>query len=155
MSDATYQAKVHMEGPDKFVVENGGLMEVNGGNQPHKVSLAAAAGGSNVSEITVTVTDNKGVAIAAVFNLDIWLSDDADGQGLTGTSASGAVQAKAASGTDLQVYSAKKAIRVQTLKTGVYTLSITDTGKTAFKVCAQIPGTARPSIITLATGNYG
>jgi hypothetical protein len=42
---------------------------------------------------------------------------------------------------------------VQTLATGVFTLEITDTGKTAFKVCAYSGG--KTTVLTLATENYG
>jgi predicted RecA/RadA family phage recombinase len=127
---------------------------VNDVGTPLTVSMAAAAGGSNVTEVTVTVKDAAGNTVAAVHHLDLWLSDDVDGQGLTGTTASGAVAAKAASGTDIVAYVAKKALRVQTLKTGVYILSITDTAKTAFKVAASINGKTTVGL-TLATGNYG
>lgn len=125
-------------------------------DMPASVTFAAAAGGANVCEVTITVKDAAGVAIAEVFNLDVWLSDAATGAGLTSTSASGTVQAKAASGADLEVMTAKKAIRVQTLATGIYILEITDTAKTAFYVCAQVPGTGKTVVSTvLATGDYG
>jgi predicted RecA/RadA family phage recombinase len=127
---------------------------VNDVGTPLTVAMAAAAGAANVSEVTVTVKDAAGNTVAAVHNLDLWLSDDADGEGLTGTTASGAVAAKAASGTDLVAYVAKKALRVQTKKTGVYVLSITDTAKTAFKVCGAINGKTVVGV-TLATASYG
>jgi hypothetical protein len=118
------------------------------------VTAVAAAGGSNVSEVTITVTNTDGVVQAGVHHLDVYLSDSAAGAGLTATTASGAVAAKAASGTDLVVYSAKKAMRVQTLATGVYILSITDSAKTAFKICVGL-GAQVTVAATLVTGNYG
>lgn len=121
---------------------------------PATATFAYAAGAANVAEVTVTVKDAAGNAVAAVHNFDLWLSDDADGQGLTGTTASGAVAAKAASGVDLQVYTAKKAQRVQSLKTGVYVLSITDTAKTTFRPCVSIAGRTVVGA-ALAAGNYG
>lgn len=123
-------------------------------NQPYTVTFSPAAGSSNVCEVTITVKDYDGTTVAAVHNLDIWLSDAATGAGLTATSASGAVAAKAASGVDLQIYSAKKAWHIQTLATGVYILSITDSGKTAFYPCASI---ATQTVVgtQLVTGNYG
>jgi len=120
------------------------------------LAFAAAAGGANVCEVTITVRDAAGATIAEAFNLDVWLSDAATGAGLTGTSASGAVAAKAASGTDLSTYVAKKALRVQTLATGVYILSITDAAKTGFYPCGTCPGTGRTVVgAQLVTGNYG
>jgi len=120
------------------------------------ISFAAAAGGANVSEVTITVRDAAGNAIAKPFILDVWLSDAATGIGLTGTTASGTVQAKAASGTDLQAVTAKKHLRVQTLATGIYILEITDSAKTAFYACAALPTTGEVQVsAVLATGNYG
>lgn len=123
-------------------------------NQPYSVTFSPAAGSANVCEITITVKDYEGTTVADVHNLDIWLSDAATGAGLTATSASGTVAAKAASGVDFQIYSAKKAFRVQTLATGVYILSITDTAKTAFYPCASIAGKTVVGT-QLVTGNYG
>lgn len=123
---------------------------------PADVTFAAAAGGANVCEVTLTVVDAAGVAIAEVFNLDVWLSDAATGAGLTGTLASGTVQVKAASGADLEEVTAKKHLRVQTLADGTYVLEITDTAKTQFYVCAKIPGTGKTAISTqLQTADYG
>lgn len=125
-------------------------------NMPANITFAAAAGGTNVCEVTITVKDAAGATIAGVFNFDIWLSDAATGEGLTATTASGAVAAKSASGTDLVTLVAKKALRVQTLATGVYILSITDSAKTGFYPCAQLPSTGATKIGTqLVTGNYG
>ncbi len=123
---------------------------------PASVSFVAASAAANVCEVTITVLDAAAVAIAEAFLLDVWLSDAATGVGLTGTSASGTVQAKAASGADLEIVAAKKHLRVQTLATGIYILEITDSAKTAFYVCANVPGTGKTAISTvLATDDYG
>ncbi|MBS4051286.1 MAG: hypothetical protein KGZ69_08785 [Methylomonas sp.] len=135
------------------LVAEGAAMSGPGGEARNVTGVAADAA-ANVSEVTITVTDENGDAVAKVHHLDVWLSDDADGQGLTATSASGTVTNKSASGTVLQIYSAKKAIRVQTLKTGIFILEITDSAKTAFKVCASINGKA-VVLATLAAANYG
>ena len=123
---------------------------------PSDIAFTIAAGGANVSEITIAVTDIGGNTIAGVHNLTVLLSDAATGVGLTGTSASGTVQAKSASGTDLAALSAKKALAIQTLADGTYILEITDTAKTTFYVSASIPshGLAQVSRI-LATADYG
>lgn len=120
------------------------------------VTFAAAAGGANVCEVTLTCKDAAGSTIARTQNLTVWLSDASSGAGLTGTAASGTVQAKSASGADLGTLTAKKALVVQTLATGVYTLEITDTGKTGYYVCAAIPGNGKTVVSTqLVTGDYG
>ena len=106
--------------------------------------------------VTITVKDANGDTLAGVYNLDVWLSDAATGAGLTGTSASGTVTAKTASGAVVGTYSAKKALRVQTLATGVFILEITDTAKTAFYVCAALPTSGEAQVATvLATADYG
>jgi hypothetical protein len=122
---------------------------------PATVTLAAAAGAANVCEVTCTVKDAAGVAIPLAIHFDVWLSDAATGAGLTGTTASGTVTAKAASGIVLSTYTAKKALRVQSLGTGVFVLEITDTAKTAFYACVQNPATGATIALLLATGNYG
>lgn len=129
------------------------LDQVHG--QPASVTIAAAAGGSNVCEVTFTVKDVNGTAMTVPTLLTVFLSDAATGVGLTGTSASGTVQAKSASGADWSVLSAKKAIRVQTLANGTYVLEITDSAKTAFYPCAYIDGRKVTVGTQLVTGNYG
>lgn len=121
---------------------------------PATATFAAAAGASNVTEVTITVKDQAGVTVAAVHHFDVWLSDSATCAGLTGTTASGTVQAKAASGVDITVYTAKKSLRVETLATGVYILEVTDSAKTGFFVCAAPAGKAAASA-QLVTGDYG
>lgn len=121
---------------------------------PATTTFAAAAGATNIAEVTITVKDQAGVTVAAVSHLDVWLSDSATCAGITGTAASGTVQAKAASGTDVVVYTAKKSLRVETLATGVYVLEITDSAKTGYYVCSAVAGKAAASA-QLVTGNYG
>jgi len=123
---------------------------------PASVTLTPAAGAADVCEVTVAVKDAAGAAVAQVFNLDLWLSDAASGAGLTAVTASGAVTNKTASGIVLGTYTAKKALRVQTLATGVFVLSITDSAKTGFYVVAQVPATGRPAVSAqLVAGDYG
>lgn len=122
--------------------------------RPFSVSMTAAPSTANVTLVTMHVKDYFGVNVAGPVNMDIWLSDATTGAGLTATTASGAVAA-GASGTDFAVLTTKKAIRVQTNASGVYILSITDTAKTAFKVCAQLGGKKAAVGVTLATASYG
>lgn len=123
--------------------------------QPYNVTIAAAAGGANVCEVTFTVKDCDGTTIAAVVPLIVYLSDAATGVGLTGTSASGTVQAKSASGTDLGALTAKKALIVMTNADGTYVLEITDTAKTGFYPCGVPLGHDVVVGTQLVTGDYG
>lgn len=123
---------------------------------PGVVTFAAAAAASTVAEVTITVKDANGDPPAKPLMMDVWLSDAATGAGLTGTTASGTVTAKSASGIVITTYTAKKALRVQTLANGTFVLEITDSAKTAFFVCAQNPGTGATEVATvLASGDYG
>ena len=122
---------------------------------PADVTLSAAAAASTVCEVTITFKDASGTAIPYAIPFDVWLSDATTGAGLTGTTASGTVTNKAASGIVLHTDTAKKALRCQTLGTGVFILEITDSAKTPFKVCVENPATGLPTILTLATANYG
>lgn len=122
--------------------------------QPTSVAFSVAAGGSNVSLVTITVKDAAGNAVTGPVDLDITLSDAATGAGLTATTASGAVAA-GASGVDLATLVSKKALRVQTTAAGVYILSITDSAKTGFYVTAALGGKKAFVSSQLVTGNYG
>jgi hypothetical protein len=119
-------------------------------------TMTAAPAAPNVTEVTITAKDRLGNIVAAPLNFDVYLSDSPVGQGLTATTASGTVTAKAASGAVIDTHAAKKALRVQSLATGVFVLEITDAAKTAFKVVAQVPGTGQHVVgITLAAAAYG
>ena len=95
-----------------------------------KIIYTYTAGATNVCNVKFQVADFNNRPIAGVHQLDVGLGT-ATGV-VHGTSASGTVQAKANSGTVLQIYIAKKAWRVQTLTDGSFTLEITDSAKTTF-----------------------
>lgn len=124
--------------------------------EPDQVTLSPAAGSANICLVTIQAKDNEGNNYAGVLNMFVWLSDATTGAGLTATTASGAVAA-GASGADLGDLTSKKSKYVQTDATGKYILSITDTSKTLFKVCAKLDAghLVAPQISTLITANYG
>lgn len=124
-------------------------------NQIADVTMSAAAGAANVCEITMTLKNAQGQTIAGALPLLFWLSDAATGAGLTATTASGAVTAKASNGIDMGVVTTKKAFHFQPLATGIGIVSITDTAKTAFYPCVQLPNGKLVVGTVLATGNYG
>jgi hypothetical protein len=124
--------------------------------EPDQIVMTVAKGGSaNITLVTLQACDNEGFSVAKVLNGIVWLSDAATGAGLTATSASGNVVAGTA-GTDLGDLTSKKAKTFQTDATGKYILSITDTAKTAFYVCAKLDaGRYVPAqILQLAAANY-
>jgi hypothetical protein len=127
----------------------------NDKNLPMTITTAAVAGGSTISLVTFTVKDGAGNALTRPFIFDLYLSDAADGEGLTATTASGAVAA-GASGTVFDTMVAKKAFTVQTNDQGVFILSITDSAKTGFYPVAVNPYTGECLVGTqLVTASYG
>lgn len=149
--------------PNRAYIDQAGDLHLNGANAWDKtekalaqqVTFTPAAGGANVCLVTIQVKDGAGNNLARNFELLVYLSDDSGGNGLTGTTASGNVQA-GANGTDLSAKVSKKALDVLTDNTGKYILSITDNAKTGFFVCAMAPGTGNvQASAQLVTGNYG
>jgi len=120
-----------------------------------QVSFTFTAGAANVAEVAIALLDGHGSAVAHPQPLKVWLSDAATGVGLTATSASGTVQAKAASGADFGVLTAKKALLVQPLATGIYTLEITDVAKTLFYVAVQLPDGRVAVSRVMTAADYG
>ena len=124
-------------------------------SEPYSITASAAAGAANQTLVTLTLKDMLGRTASKAKPLLVYLSDSAVGDGLTATTASGAVAA-GASGTDLGDLTTKKVKMVATTAAGVYILAITDTAKTAFKVCVDLLNGHGPHVaITLAAGNYG
>lgn len=119
------------------------------------VSIAYAASVTTDGiEATFTVKDAAGTAIDAIHNLECWISDDADGSGLTATSASGALTA--ATGTILTALTAKKHVSANTDANGVLTLLLVDSANTAGeRFCVRNPANGK-IIVGAATvaGDY-
>lgn len=154
-------AKVYIkQGGTEEVIDVGGvstllgISNLNGVNQPSKVTFTISAGTTNVCNVRITVVDNGGTACAFPWDFDVMLSDNATGDGLTATTASGAVQ-QGVNGIVLNTYTAKKALYIQTAKTGIFDLSITDSAKTGFYVMVQCPGGFPQVSRQLVTGDFG
>lgn len=119
------------------------------------VSYAASATTDGI-EATLTAVDATGAAVEAIHTLNVWVSDDADGSGLTATSASGALTA--ATGTILTALTAKKHVIANTAATGILTLLLVDSANTAGeRFCAANPvnGKAIVGAATAATDYEG
>lgn len=101
------------------------------------IAYAASATTDGI-EATFTVKDAAGATIDAIHNLECWISDDADGSGLTATAASGALTA--AAGTILTALTAKKHVSANTNASGVLTLLLVDSANTAGeRFCVRNP----------------
>lgn len=117
------------------------------------IAYAASATTDGI-EATYTVVDADGDAVEAIHTLNCWISDDADGSGLTATSASGALTA--ATGTILTALTAKKHVIANTDANGVLVLKLVDSANTADeRFCVANPANGR-AIVGAATvaGDY-
>lgn len=135
---------------------NQGARDVALGTSKVAISMAAAAGSSNVSNVTIKVTNKDGDSIIGMHLLKVWLSDAKLGA-LTGTTASGTVTNKTSEGVVIDTLTSKKSLIVRTMDDGEFVLEITDTAKTAFHVCVALmsDGPAPMADLLLATADYG
>jgi hypothetical protein len=121
------------------------------------VTFSPAPGASNHCSVTIQVKDNDGNNIDEAIGLVVWLSDEPDGSDLTNTAISGsALAAATGGGTLLGQLTAKKAAYVVTNNDGAFILDIEDSAKTAFYVCAVVPGQPGRIAVSdvLATADY-
>jgi hypothetical protein len=142
--------------PNRVVLTQEGNLQDGGGNTfAGKVTFSPAAGAANQTLVTLQVTDMGGVSLAAPFEMLVYLSDDPGGNGLSGTTASGAVAAGSA-GTVLSTKVTKLALDVLTDNTGKFIIAITDTAKTGWYVVATCPGSGNVQVSAqLVAANYG
>jgi hypothetical protein len=120
---------------------------------PAAITMTHAVGASNVVNLTFTVKDAAGVAVAKPAFMEFWLSDAATGLAIT---AHPADTITASTGSVWHVNTAAASLKVQTSASGVAVLVVTDTHKTATYACAALPIDPRPNLIhLLATGDFG
>lgn len=129
---------------------------INSKMQGASVTFTPTAGATNVTTVDIQLKDAEGADLAQILNTEIWLTDSATGEGLTATTASGAVAAAASGGTVLTALTAKKHLSVLTKSDGSFNLSITDSAKTAFRIAVKNPLTGEIYVSSaLATADYG
>lgn len=120
---------------------------------PASIAISHTAGASNIINVTFTVTDANGVAIAKPAFIDVWLSDAATGLAITTHPADTITASK---GSVWHVNTAAASLRLQTAADGIATIVVTDTHKTAFYACAALGIDPRPNAIhSVATGEFG
>jgi hypothetical protein len=125
---------------------------------PADVAFAIAAGSTNIAEITVTVKDAAGVAMARPVAVLLWLSDASTGLGLASAAPSGGIAPKSSNGTLLGTLTASKAIVCHTTAAGVVILQVTASGKGHYYVGAQVLGMPGGKVFAsaqLADADYG
>ena len=94
------------------------------------VSIALAASATTDGmDITITVEDGLGNTIAAVHQLEVYMSEAATGAGLTADTYSGDLTAT--TGSIQETVTSKKHWRVQTAATGIFAATLVDSGNPA------------------------
>jgi len=93
------------------------------------IGIPVASDTTDGTEVTFIVVDANGDAVAARHTLQVWVSDDATGDGLTATAASGDLTA--VTGVILTALTAKKHILANTASTGILKLLLVDSANTA------------------------
>lgn len=125
--------------------------KVNGTLSPVNVTIALAASATTDGmDITITCVDGDGTAIAAAHTLEVWISEDSAGIGLTADSYSGTVTA--GTGAILTAFTAKKHFSVVTAATGIAVMTAVASANPADQyVCVKHPVTGVP-IVSAASG---
>ncbi len=157
-ADATYP-------PNRVRVSQLGNLHLNNANLydsgetpiGQSLSITAAAGAANNSNVTFQLVDGAGLAVPIVSELTVYLSDAATGIGLTGNAASGTTAVAGATlGTDLGDLTAKKVKVVLTNAAGAYVLQIGDTGKNHYFPCGIVPISGKVVVgAQLTNASYG
>lgn len=126
-------------------------LEVNGQRAPATVTVALSKSATTDGmDITITVVDGDGNAIAAAHCLEVWISESSAGAGLTGDSYSGNVTA--GTGAILTAFTAKKHFSLVTAATGIAVLTAVDSANpTDQYVCVRNPLNGRV-IVSAASG---
>ncbi len=114
------------------------------------ISTPVASTTPNGTEITLTVVDSEGDAIAVRHTLTVWISDDATGDGLTANSGG---TLTAVTGTVLSELVDDKLIIANTAATGILKLLLVDASFTAGeRVCCAHPVNGRLILGSATTG---
>lgn len=114
---------------------------VDGHMIPTDLSFTFANGAAQYGvECEIAVLNCNGQVIPGTHVLDVYLSDDVAGQGVSSAGMASTVTSKSASGVVLGIMTTAKAFRVITLATGKFTLyGIDDVSLNLLYVAATIP----------------
>lgn len=115
------------------------------------VSLAAATA-ANGMEVTITALDAAGVAVAAVHQLEVWMSEAETGIGLTADTYSGDLVAS--TGAILSAHTSKKHWSVVTAETGIFVATLTDEAKPADQYVALKKPVGAGLIVSTASATH-
>lgn len=126
------------------------LDKVNGATVT--IGLAASATTDGM-DITITVKDAAGQTVAAVHQLEIWMSENSGGAGLTGDAYSGDLTAT--TGAILSAHTAKKHWSVATAASGIFAATLVDSANPADQyVAAKEPRGAKVVVSAVSGTNW-
>jgi hypothetical protein len=120
-----------------------------------KREKAAGTGGAGTLDVTLTMVDGNDVTLTGVHNLFVWVSDDAQGEGVASTWVPDTIAAS--TGTVLFSHTANKILTVQTDVNGVAVLTITDAEYATLGAgyfCVQNPLNGAALVLQIETGDY-
>ena len=120
------------------------------------IAYAAHASTTDGLVATITLVDPDGATVTGVHALDVWISRDAAGIGVTATSASGTLTAT--TGAILSAVTAKKHVKAVTAATGILVLLLVDSANTTgerFCVANPVSGAAIVGPAALVTDYEG
>jgi hypothetical protein len=115
------------------------------------IALAASATTDGMT-ITITVLDAAGVAVAAVHQLEFWMSEAATGIGLTADAYSGDLTIVATFGAILSAHTAKKHWSVVTNADGIFKATLVDSANPADQYVAVKKPLGAGLIVSAASG---
>lgn len=116
------------------------------------IALAASATTDGM-DITITVRDGRGAAVAAVHVLDFYMSESSAGVGLTADTYSGDLTAT--TGAILTAWTAKKHWRVNTAATGIFAATLVDSANPADQyVVVKKPVSAGVTVSAVSGTNW-
>ena len=113
-------------------------------------TIGLAAGAANTMTITVTVVDANGATVTGVHQLEMWMSENTGGAGLTGDTYSGDLTAS--TGAILSAHTAKKHWSVATASTGIFVAALVDSAKPADQRVAVKAPVGASVIVSAASG---
>jgi hypothetical protein len=119
------------------------------------VTIGVAAGATNSIDWTITVKDINGNTVAGVYDLELYIAEQADGTGgLTGDTYSGNVTAS--TGTILTALTAKKHIIATTASTGILVINAVASAKPADQYLVVKKPSGAGVVVSAASGtNWG
>lgn len=142
----TPRSRIDDKDVEKALVELGSEVE-------QYATITLAAGASNVMGITIQLKDALGNNLAERRRVEFYMSTDAEGDGLTGSTYSG--DFAATTGVLLTALTAKKHLTALTNASGLLVLTLTDTNKPATeRVCVVLPG-GKLSVSAVSGANWG